>query len=122
MFSGASAWSSISDRNAKKNFAPVDGGTVLEKLAAVPVQFWNYKWESDQAVPHIGPMSQDFKHAFFPGRDDLSISTLEFDGVELAAIQGLNARLKEKDAQISALEKRLAEVEKLLSALTPQAK
>jgi hypothetical protein len=67
-------------------------------------------------------MSQDFKHAFFPGRDDLSISTLEFDGVELAAIQSLNARLKEKDAQISALEKRMAEVEKLLTALTPQAK
>ena len=28
-------------------------------------------------------MAQDFKHAFYPGRDDKGISTLEFDGVEL---------------------------------------
>ena len=39
---------------------------------------------------YSGAMAQDFKAAFYPGRDDKSISTLEFDGVELAAIQGLN--------------------------------
>ena len=38
-------------------------------------------------VPNIGPMAQDFKAAFYPGRDDKGISTLEFDGVELAAIR-----------------------------------
>jgi hypothetical protein len=35
----------ISDRNAKKNFQPVDGVSVLDKLAAMPIQEWNYKWE-----------------------------------------------------------------------------
>jgi uncharacterized coiled-coil protein SlyX len=98
--SGGTSWSSICDRNAKKNFVPVKGDQVLAKLAALPVQSWNYRWEADDAVPHIGPMAQDFKHAFYPGRDDTTISTLEFDGVELAAIQGLNQKLAEKESEI----------------------
>jgi hypothetical protein len=112
---GDTAWSSISDRNAKKNFSPVNAEAVLEKLVNLPVQSWNYKWESDQAVPHLGPMAQDFKAAFYPGRDDKSISTLEFDGVELAAIQGLNQKLKEKAAEIQQLHQSVAELKELIS-------
>jgi len=125
VLSGDTAWSSISDRNAKKNFQPVNGEGILEKLAAMPVQFWNYKWEGDTNTPHIGPMAQDFKAAFYPGRNDKSISTLEFDGVELAAIQGLNqkleeqikiqnARMKDKEAEIQELKQRLDRLEKSL--------
>jgi len=112
--SNAVSWSSISDRNAKKNFQPVNGESVLEKLASIPVQKWNYKWERDTDTPNIGPMAQDFKAAFYPGRDNKSISTLEFDGVELAAIQGLNAKLKEKEAEIADLKTRLERLERLL--------
>ena len=114
---GGTAWGVISDRNAKKNFQPLDGLEVLEKLSAIPVQHWNYKWESDDAVPHIGPMAQDFKSAFYPGRDDKSITTLEFDGVELAAIQGLNQKLNEKDAEIQNLEKKLDELQAVVKQL-----
>ena len=114
---GGAAWTSISDRNAKKNFRPLDAREILQKLSAMPIQRWNYKWEEDASVPHIGPVAQDFKVAFYPGRDDKSISTLEFDGVELAAIQGLNELLQEKDARISGLEKQNSELEKRLSAL-----
>jgi hypothetical protein len=116
--SGDTAWSSISDRNVKKNFQAVDGETILEKLATIPVQSWNYTWESDATTPHLGPMAQDFKAAFYPGRDDKSISTLEFDGVELAAIQGLNQKLRAKESQITALENRVTELEKLVKTLT----
>ena len=119
---GDTAWSGISDKNSKKNLQPVNGETVLEKLTTIPVERWNYKWESDASVPHIGPMAQDFKAAFYPGRDDKSISTLEFDGVELAAIQGLNqkleTRLKEKDAEIENLKLRLEKLERFLNAQT----
>jgi hypothetical protein len=115
---GGTAWSSISDRDAKKNFQPVNGEAVLEKLAAIAVQKWNYKWEEETNTPHIGPMAQDFKAAFYPGRDDKSISTLEFDGVELAAIQGLNQKLNEKAARINALEKELAELKEAVKKLT----
>jgi hypothetical protein len=115
--SGGVSWGTISDRNAKKNFSPVNGETILEKLAAMPVQSWNYKWESDDAVPHIGPMAQDFKSVFYPGRDDKSISTLEFDGVELAAIQGLNQRLERKETEITELKQKNESLEKRLDAL-----
>ena len=118
---GDTSWNTLSDRNAKKNFAPVDAEAVLEKLATIPVEKWNYKWQSDQATPNIGPMAQDFKHAFYPGRDDKGITTLEFDGVELAAIQGLNKKLgerttvleqelKRRDAEVATLQMEVADL------------
>ncbi len=102
----SSAWTSISDRNVKKNIKPVDYQSVLDRLERIPIQQWNYNWEKDGDVPNIGPMAQDFKKAFYPGRDDKGISTLEFDGVELAAIQALNEKLKSKDAELEALKQR----------------
>jgi trimeric autotransporter adhesin len=119
--SGGTAWSSVSDRNAKKNFQPVDGKAVLDQLAAIPVEKWNYKWEPDTSTPNIGPMAQDFKGAFYPGRDDKSISTLEFDGIELAAIQGLNekveARSQNAEVSIRKLEAENDELKQRLAAL-----
>ena len=97
---GDSSWTTLSDRNAKKDIEPEDCRTVLDKLARVPIAHWHYKWEAETNTPHIGPMAQDFKHAFYPGRDDKGITTLEFDGVELAAIQGLNQKVDEKEARI----------------------
>ncbi|MCX6902141.1 MAG: tail fiber domain-containing protein [Verrucomicrobia bacterium] len=114
---GGTAWSTFSDRNAKKNFAPVDSRAVLDQLARVPVQRWNYQWESDDTPRHLGPMAQDFKSAFYPGTDDKSITTQEFDGVTLAAIQGLNQKLEEKSA---ALEKEVAELKALVKTLAAQ--
>ncbi len=118
--SGSTAWATISDQNAKKNFVPVNGQTVLAKLAAVPVQQWNYKWEKDTDVPNIGPMAQAFKKAFYPGRDDKSITTLEFDGVELAAIQGLNQKLEEQKAENAELKQQLNELKTLVKQLAQQ--
>ena len=124
---GGTSWGTISDRNAKKNFRAVDGEAVLEKLAGIPVEHWNYKWEKDSDAPNLGPMAQDFKHAFYPGRDDKSITTLEFDGVELAAIQGLNQKLHEKDAEIQTLKRqndslaeRLTELEAAVKKIVGQ--
>ena len=116
--SGGTSWTTISDRNAKKNFAAIDYETILDKLAQVPIEQWNYKWEPDNSTPNLGPMAQDFKAAFYPGRDDKSISTLEFDGVELAAIKGLNQKLNEelkrRDAENDELKARLEKLEQLV--------
>ena len=115
---GSYAWATLSDRNAKKNFSPVNGEAVLRKLAGIPVQQWNYKWEADDATPNIGPMAQDFKGAFYPGRDDKSITTLEYDGVELAAIQALNQKLAQKETELAELKARLERLENLLNPTT----
>jgi hypothetical protein len=111
------SWISISDRNAKKDFAPVDYLAVLDKLSRVPVQQWHYKWETAGDTPNLGPMAQDFIAAFYPGRDDKGISTLEFDGVELAAIQGLNQKLNEKNAEIQELKRSVEQLQALVSQM-----
>ncbi|MGC3959866.1 MAG: tail fiber domain-containing protein [Verrucomicrobiota bacterium] len=116
---GGTSWAVVSDRNAKKDFAAIDAGEILEKLSALPITQWRYKWEAENITPHIGPMAQDFKAAFYPGGDDKSITTLEADGVALAAIQGLNekleARSKKLEAENAELKARLDRLEKLLT-------
>jgi len=108
-----------SDRNAKQNFTPLDPEAALAKVSAMPVTEWNYK--SDPAgTKHIGPMAQDFHAAFgLNGGDDTHISVIDEGGVALAAIQGLNQKLNEKDAEIEKLKKQLDDLTatvKLLAA------
>jgi hypothetical protein len=61
-------------------------------------------------------MAQDFYAAFGVGPDDKHIAVVDEGGVALAAIQGLNQKLKEKDSAIEALQQRLERLEKLLAA------
>ncbi len=61
----------------------------------------------------MGPVAQDFSAAFGLGETDTMISTVDADGVALAAIQGLNAKLEHqlqaKDAEINSLKAEVAE-------------
>ena len=83
----------------------------------MPITTWRYIWERSDSVPHIGPVAQDFKALFYPGRDDKTISTLEFDGVELAAIKALEKRTAQLQQENEALKARIAKLEAaLLSA------
>jgi hypothetical protein len=70
---------------------------------------WNYKAQPD-SVRHIGPMAQDFYAGFGLGEDDRHISTIDAEGVALAAIQEIYRDSLAKDAEIASL---TAEVEKL---------
>jgi hypothetical protein len=107
-----------SDRDAKDNFASISPAEVLEKVSALPLSTWKYKSE-EAAIRHIGPMAQDFHAAFGVGPDDKHITTVDADGVALAAIQGLNQKLeatvKAKDAEIESLKQRLDALEELLT-------
>ncbi len=116
---GSSTWESISDRNAKENFAPVDSREVLERLSEIPISTWNYKAE-EGAVRHIGPMAQDFSAAFGVGSDERHISAVDPDGVALAAIQGLYEVVQQKDTRITELETQLADIEARLDRLESQ--
>ena len=109
----AVSFSSSSDRNVKTNFSAVEPRAVLAKVAALPILRWYY--QQDAATPHIGPMAQDFKAAFYPGSDDKSITTLEADGVAFAAIQGLNQKVEQKETEITELKVRLEKLERLLN-------
>jgi hypothetical protein len=114
-----------SDRNLKENFTPVDGRDVLEKVAALPIARWNYKAETNTI--HLGPVAQDFHAAFGLGTDDKHIATVDADGVALAAIQGLNqkveeqrAALEQKETEITKLQGEMAELKRLVGALTQE--
>ena len=107
---GGGAWSTVSDRNLKENVAAVDAEQLLARLAQVPVSTWNYV-SQDASIRHMGPMAQDFYAAFGLGEEDTRISTVDADGVALAAIQGLHAENQALKAEISALEARVTALE-----------
>jgi hypothetical protein len=117
---GGAGWDCTSDRNAKKSIAAVDGNALLASLMNVPVFSWNYKTQ-DNSIRHMGPLAQDFKAAFGLGEDDKHISTVDADGVSLAAIQALYRLTLEKDKKIDQLSRDLealqAEVAELQKAL-----
>jgi len=104
--SGGTSWASLSDRNAKTDFEPVDKKKILAKVASLPVTSWHYKHDLNRR--YIGPTSQDFYAAFGLGANDKSISTLDSDGVMYASIQGLMEELKERDHAITTLGEALA--------------
>jgi hypothetical protein len=91
---------------------------VLERLARIPINTWNWRAQED-SIRHMGPMAQDFFAAFQVGEDEKHITTVDADGVALAAIQGLNQKLEDqirgKDAEILNLKERLDRLEQLLN-------
>ncbi len=108
---GGSSWSSVSDRNLKDNFTPIDAREVLDKVASLPMSTWNYKAQ-DESIRHMGPMAQDLYAAFELGTDDKHINTIDADGVALAAIQGLyqqNLDLKERVEHLEELVRQMLE-------------
>jgi hypothetical protein len=110
---GSGSWSTLSDRNVKANFMLVDGEAILKRLAAMPIETWNYKAQADD-VRHMGPMAQDFREAFGLGEDEKHISTVDAQGVALAAIQAL---YQEKQQEVSQLQDRLTALEIRLAAI-----
>ncbi len=112
--SGSGTWSSASDRALKENFAPTDGQAVLERLAAIPIATWNYKSQAP-SIRHIGPVAQDFYAAFGVGEDDKHITTIDADGVALAAIQELYRLVQVQNAEISDLRARIEALEEFIA-------
>ncbi len=114
-----------SDRAHKENLKAIDPQQVLAKVAALPITEWNYI--TDTGAQHLGPMAQDFYAAFSLGADDKHITTIDEGGVALAAIQGLNQKLEQKQTEITELKQqnisltqRLNELEATVKQLAPQ--
>jgi hypothetical protein len=113
---GDSAWTMASDRGLKDNFATVNVREVLARLLSIPLSTWNYK-SQDASIRHMGPMGQDFFAAFGLGTEATRISTIDTDGVALAAIQGLHELVQEKDCEIAELRDKNVELEARLAAV-----
>jgi hypothetical protein len=90
---GSGSWASTSGRDSKANLASVRGSD------RIPIETWNYK-SQDPAIRHMGPVAQDFRAAFGLGEDDKHISSVDADGIALAAVQALYRLMQEKDELI----------------------
>jgi hypothetical protein len=133
---GSGTWASASDRNMKTNIARIDDAAVLEKVARLPIDRWSYI--SERGVRHVGPMAQDFYAAFGIGPDDKHITSIDEDGVALAAIKALHAenaalrarlaavtasqnqRAHGQSVQIVALQRELVRLSAKVEALAPK--
>ena len=117
---GSGSWSSLSDRSSKEHFDRVDSRSVLARVASLPMTTWSYKTEP--GVRHVGPMAQDFYASFNVGEDNRHIADVDESGVALAAIQGLNQKVDEKDAEIASLKKQNDSLAERLEQLETEVK
>jgi len=107
---GSGSWSTLSDASAKRLHSPVDPEEVLRRLSALPVSRWRYRAQPGN-VFHLGPMADDFRRAFDVGEGDGLISTVDADGVAMAALQGLLKRVAAQEETIRRLEGLLKRLE-----------
>lgn len=114
-------WANASSRTYKEGFAAIDAADVLERVLALGITRWSYIGSGEGE--HVGPMAEDFHAAFGLGRSEKQIATVDADGVALAAIQGLNAKLEaenaDKDARIEALRNEVAALRALIELRLP---
>ena len=96
----------VSDRNAKRDFAPVNSEQILQSVATLPISTWSYKAEAP-AARHIGPMAQDFMATFHVGASDKMIYPIDANGVAFAAIQALDAKVLRLERENARLARRL---------------
>lgn len=98
-----------SSRHLKTDIRAVEPAKLLDKVARLPVSEWRFKHGSED-VRHVGPMAEDFQVLFGLG-DGSHLSTVDVQGIALAAIQGLHEQLEAKNARIEDLERRLEALE-----------
>jgi hypothetical protein len=103
---GSGSWSSLSDRAMKQDFAAVDGGWLLDRIAALPVSTWSYKAQNP-GIRHLGPTAQDFARAFGLGESKRRIDSIDSEGVSLAGIQALVKVVRTQQGQIRAQQRTL---------------
>ena len=101
-----------SSREKKEAVKSLDEQELLAKLMEVPVSEWQFK-QDDSETRHIGPMAEDFQKVF-GSNDGKHLSVTDVQGVTMAAIQGLNAKLEQENA---ALRARLANLEAKVASL-----
>jgi hypothetical protein len=95
------SWTCASSRTLKENYLTVDGEDVLARLRALPITTWSMIG-GDRGVRHLGPVAEDFYHAYGLGLGETTIGLGDIDGVNLAAAKALEARTTELRRELDA--------------------
>jgi hypothetical protein len=114
--STSGVWTNTSDVNRKHLFETVHGEEVLARLRSLPIGSWSYRVD-DASVRHLGPTAQDFRASFGLGTDELTIGTVDADGVALAAAQALERRTTSQGQEMNRLRTETAELREENQAL-----
>jgi hypothetical protein len=80
----------------------------------MPIQSWRYIGTSAR---HIGPFAEDFRAAFGLGDSPTRIAQIDADGVALRAVQALERRTAELQAENAALQAETTELRRRIEAL-----
>jgi hypothetical protein len=113
---GGGSWTTLSDRASKRDFALVDNGDVLARMALLPVYTWRYVTERSGAL-HLGPTAQDFRAAFGLGDSPTHITSVDANGVALATLKALQQRVAAREALIELRARRLADLQARIGRL-----
>jgi hypothetical protein len=87
------SWTCASSRTLKENYLTVDG----EECSPASARS-HHHLEHDRRRPnvrHLGPVAEDFYHAFGLGLGETTIGLGDIDGVNLAAAKALEVRTAE---------------------------
>ncbi len=104
-----------SSRELKENLEPVDGSEMLQKLVALPITRWNYK-SGARGDHHLGPTAEDFYATFALGRSDKHVAPSDMAAVTMVASQQLHAQVVALRGRLSAKDKLIGELRRLLEA------
>ena len=110
--------SNPSSRHLKTDFQEVSNRQILDKIAGLAIKQWVYKERPDEL--HVGPVAEDFYATFALGTDNKHISTIDADGVMMAAIQALKAENDELNSEKEQLELRIQRLEKIVFEIQPK--
>jgi hypothetical protein len=110
---GGGMWNCSSSRELKDDFEAIDPRAILDGVVKMPISSWRYRDEIGRPR-HVGPTAEDFRDAFGLGDSSRDIGLIDGQGVALAAIKGLNAKL---EATIAAQQRKLEAQAAELAAL-----
>ena len=111
---GQVAFTFTSDKNRKENFQSVNGESVLWKIRDFDIPSWNYIGQDAKQFRHYGPMAQDFFAAFGDdGQGTIGTPTTlnsgDMSGILMIAVQALEKRTTELQAENARLEETLSQ-------------
>ncbi len=113
---GSGSWQSVSDRNAKRDFQETSSYDILAELREIPIRTWSYKTEKP-SIRHMGPTAQAFESAFGLGDSRRTITEVDAHGVALAAIKGLDSKVRSQRSRLQVQGDRIAELEQAVEQM-----
>lgn len=94
-----------SSRLLKYDFKTLSAASVLNKLSAMEITQWRYKHRPKEL--HVGPVAEDFYHAFGLGDGEKRISTIDADGILMLAVQALKSENDVLQSKLKDLQKQI---------------